>query len=158
MTYFGEEHTKLLRNLIQQNVEFILLGGHAAIYYGVRRTTSDIDILVKPSSENGKKVLQAFEKSGLVVEDIVPEDFETQMVLSFGMEPNAVDMMNYIIGLDIQAVFANSLPVEIGDLKLRMIDIRDLITNKEALHREGDKQFTDQQDIYTLRKIAEQKG
>lgn len=157
MAYFSEEHFKILRNLVTQDVEFILLGGHAAIYYGVRRTTSDIDILVKPTIENGKKVLKAFEKSGLVVEDIVPEDFENQLVLSFGMEPNAVDMMNYILGLNIETVFVNSLPVEIGGLKLKMIDIRDLITNKEALNREGDKKFTDQQDIYTLKKIAFQR-
>ena len=154
MAYFSEEHFKLLRNLVAQDVEFILLGGHAAIYYGVRRTTSDIDILVKPTNENGKRVLKAFEKSGLVVEDIVPDDFKNQMVLSFGLEPNAVDMMNYIIGLDIETVFVNSLPVEIGGLKLKMIDIRDLIINKESLNREGDKKFTDQQDIFTLKKIA----
>jgi hypothetical protein len=36
----------------------ILIGRHAAIYYGVRRTTGDLDILIEPTKENGAKVMR----------------------------------------------------------------------------------------------------
>lgn len=51
------------------DVKFILIGGHAAIYYGVNRNTGDLDILIEASQENGQRLLNALKKMGLEVPD-----------------------------------------------------------------------------------------
>lgn len=58
MGFFSRVHERVIRKFLLHDVDFVLIGGHAVVFYGVRRTTSDIDILVRPSLENGKKILK----------------------------------------------------------------------------------------------------
>ena len=41
----------------KQKVEYMIAGGYAVIFHGYGRTTGDLDIWVKPSPENQKKLL-----------------------------------------------------------------------------------------------------
>ena len=92
MSFFSKVHERILRKFIFHDVDFVLIGGHAAIFYGVRRTTSDIDILVRPSLENGTRILKAFKDLKLETEDIKATDFTGDQVFTFGMEPDSVDI------------------------------------------------------------------
>ena len=74
MSIFNEVHQNFLRLLIKNKVEFILIGGYAVILHGGNRTTSDIDLLIKPTKENGQKVIETFNEAGLEIEDISAED------------------------------------------------------------------------------------
>jgi hypothetical protein len=129
------------------------MGGHASIIYGVRRTTSDLDILIRPTVENGTKILKAFKSLQLDIGSIVADDFVKEQVFSFGMEPDAVDILNFSRGVSLEEIFANSSYKKIDDLRFRLIDIRDLIRNKESLGRSAEKGLVDQQDILALRRI-----
>jgi len=153
MKSLNKEHLQILTCFLNKKVDFLLLGGHAAIFYGVRRTTSDIDILVRPTFENGERILSAFQELKLLVDDISPQDFEKNIVLSFGEEPNAVDLINYMVGVDIEKVFNNARIVNYDGFKVKMIDVYDLLANKESLNRTGEKGFSDQLDILVLKKI-----
>ena len=157
MSFFGRAHERLLRKFILRGVDFVLMGGHAVVFYGVRRTTSDIDILVRPTMDNGKRILSAFKDLKLEVAGIHPEDFEKDQVFTFGMEPDAVDIMNFSRGVLLEDIFENAGSKKIDDLKIRIIDIRDLLKNKESLNRKGEKSLTDQQDILALRRILKTK-
>jgi len=94
VSLYTEEHIRLLKSLLDCQVKFILIGGHAAIYYGVNRNTGDLDILIEPTAENGKLLVSALKENGLEVPTILPEEFEKELVLSFGLEPDAVDIIN----------------------------------------------------------------
>lgn len=131
------------------------MGGHAAVFYGVRRTTSDIDILVRPTLENGTKILKAFKDLKLEAEGIQPGDFAAEQVFTFGMEPDAVDILTFSRGVSTEDIFENASHIKIDDLSLRIIDIKDLIKNKESLKRGTEKNLVDQQDIVALRRILE---
>lgn len=149
----SKEHIRFLKSLLKFNVKFLIIGGHASIYYGVRRTTSDLDILIEPTQDNGKKLLAAFSDLNLEVPEILPSEFEKNLVLAFGFEPDAIDIINYTPGVDIEAVFKNSVSVDFSGIKVPMMDIRDLVKNKEALHREGEKALMDKYDAEVLKKI-----
>lgn len=157
MSFFSRTHERLLRKFIVHNVDFILIGGHAAVFYGVRRTTSDMDILVRPTIENGKRILKAFQDLKLSIEGIQEEDFTKEQVFTFGVEPEAVDIITFSRGISIEDVFKNSIVKKLDDLKIRIIDIRDLLRNKENLNRSGEKNLVDQQDILALRRILKRK-
>ena len=65
----------------------------------------------------------------------------------------AVDLRNYIVGVDIETAFEKATIVSVEDIQIKVIDIRDLLQNKLALNRTGVKGLTDQQDILVLKKI-----
>lgn len=157
MSFFSRDHERILRKFIRHEVEYVLMGGHAIVFHGVRRTTSDMDILVRPTVENGNKILAAFKDLKLQVDDIKPEDFLSEQVLTFGMEPNAVDLLTFSRGVLLEDVFKNAVIRKINDLKVNIIDIRDLLKNKESLNRKGEKSLVDQQDILALRRILKSK-
>jgi hypothetical protein len=151
----SKEHIRFLKSLLKFNVTFLIIGGHASIYYGVRRTTSDLDILIEPTQANGKKLLDAFSELKLEVPEITPSEFEKNLVLAFGFEPDAIDIINFTPGVDIEAVFKNSISVDFSGIQVPMIDIRDLLKNKEAVHREGEKALMDKYDAEVLKKIIQ---
>ncbi len=155
MRSHSKEHIRFLKSLLKFNVTFLIIGGHASIYYGVRRTTSDLDILIEPTQANGKKLLDAFSELKLEVPEITPSEFEKNLVLAFGFEPDAIDIINFTPGVDIEAVFKNSISVDFSGIQVPMIDIRDLLKNKEAVHREGEKALMDKYDAEVLKKIIQ---
>jgi hypothetical protein len=72
------DHIKLLKCFLESHVKFMLVGGHAAIYYGVNRNTGDLDILIEPTQENGLRLLDALRAMGLEIPEIDPREFERQ--------------------------------------------------------------------------------
>jgi predicted nucleotidyltransferase len=152
------EHLRFLKSLLKFRVKFLIIGGHASIYYGVRRTTSDLDILIEPTMANGESLLSALEFLNLEVPDILPNEFTSNLILSFGLEPDAVDILNYTPGIEFQKVYTNSISVDFSGIKVPMIDIRDLIRNKEALNRDDEKALMDRYDVEVLKKIIQKKS
>ncbi len=157
MPLHSKEHIKLLKALVRNEVKFLLIGGHAAIYYGVHRNTGDLDILVEPTRHNGNKLVKALLEIGLEVPEILPEEFEKELVLGFGFEPDAVDILNYTPGIDFEVTYQNSILINFEGISVRVIDIRDLIRNKEALNRTGEKSLMDKYDAEVLKKILKKK-
>lgn len=149
----SKEHVRFLKALQKFGVKFLIIGGHASIYHGVRRTTSDLDIFIEPTKANGEKVIASLRSLGLDVPDTQPSEFEVNLVLSFGFEPDSVDIINYTPGLEFENVYKNSIQVDLSGVNVRMIDIRDLILNKENLNRQGEKALLDKYDVEVLRKI-----
>lgn len=87
MSIFSEYHLNFLKTLIENGVRFIIVGGQAAIYYGVRRGTGDLDLLIEPTAQNGEKILKAFHQLNLQVDEIKPKEFEQSLFLRLGFEP-----------------------------------------------------------------------
>lgn len=158
MALYSKDHLKLLRALLKHSVKFIIIGGHAAIYYGVNRNTGDLDILIEPSSENGQRLIKALADMKLEIPEIKPEEFTQKLVLSFGLEPDAVDILNYTPGINFELAYVNSIIINFSGLNINMIDIRDLIRNKESLKRKDEKSHLDKYDAEILKKILKEKN
>jgi hypothetical protein len=142
-------HIRLVRALSAEKAAFMLIGGHAALVYGSSRTTGDMDLLVRPDRENGEKVIRAFLALGLDCGNLIPEDFEGNLVLTFGLEPDAVDIINRLKGSSYEEVSANAFRMEANPPEqmtmirlagvpspyplLRTIAIQILLNNRVAL-------------------------
>jgi hypothetical protein len=158
MSFFSVVHERIIRKFTRHGVDFVLIGGHAVVFYGVRRTTGDIDILVRPTLENGTRIIKAFKDLKLELVDIIPADFTKEQVFSFGMEPDAVDILTFSRGVSLEQIFANCTTTKIDKHLLKIIDIRDLLANKESLNRNPEKNLVDQQDILALRRILKSRS
>ena len=74
-------------------------------------------------------------------------------VFTFGLEPEAVDILTYTKGIKTDTIFENAQLARIDEMDVRIIDVRDLLKNKEALERQGEKRLVDEQDILALSRI-----
>ena len=78
-------------------------------------------------------------------------------MLTFGLEPEAVDILNFAPGIEFRSAYENAVEETFSGLKIRIIDIHDLIKNKEHLQRKGEKSLLDKYDVEVLKKILKRK-
>lgn len=101
--------------------------------------------------------MKAFKDLKLQTDDIQASDFTQEQVFTFGMEPDAVDIQTFSNGVLLDDIFRNATAAKIDDLKVKIIDIKDLLKNNENIHRSREKNLVDQQDILALRRILKSK-
>lgn len=155
LTLFSTFQNQVLEALSKHGIKYIIVGGVATIFHGVMRSTGDLDILVQATTNNGEKILSAFKELSLETEDITKSDFEGELFLSFGFEPDAIDLMTFTPGINFETAYSRAEKIKGSDI--RVVSLEDLITNKESLHREGSKEHLDKFDIEELKKIRRAK-
>ena len=112
--------------------------------------TEDLDILYQPSPENGKKLLDSLSILGYDINSFLNHDFTKPTHFRLGEVPNTIDLINDITGVDLNTVFSRGINLKVQDLKVPVISIEDLITNKKALNT-----YKDLADAEMLIKIKE---
>ena len=53
----------VFKSFQQHDVRYVVIGGIAAVLYGVPRATFDLDILIEATSENAQRLLDAIRES-----------------------------------------------------------------------------------------------
>lgn len=138
---FQDDFRDFLYALNEQEVEYILVGGFSVIIHGYSRTTGDMDIWVRKTSENYKKLEKAFFKFGMFVFDMTEWNFLNHPewnVISYGKSPVAIDIMTEVKGLDFELAFENAKVYNDGGLKVRTLHKNQLIEFKIASGRSKD--------------------
>lgn len=101
----------LLQLLSDEEVEYLVVGGYAVIYHAQPRSTKDLDIWLKPSAENAKKIGNVFHKFGIPLIDITLDDFANEeLQYAIGMPPSMIDFLTSIPGLDFDQCWKNRRP------------------------------------------------
>ena len=105
---------------------------------------------VDPFLENYHKVHLAFRDFGMPVFDMTIENFlgDSNDVYSFGREPQKIDIMTAVKGLDFNEAYLNRIQSVLEDTELCVIGVDDLIKAKTAVSRTKDKL-----DIEMLKKL-----
>lgn len=84
----NQDYKDILQSLLDQKVEFVLVGAYAMSKYGLVRATGDIDLFVNPTQENSKKIYRALLQFGAPVDDIDKGTFSQRgIVLQIGVIP-----------------------------------------------------------------------
>lgn len=151
---FNKDFQDFLKAFNDNNVDYILLGGYAVILHGYARTTGDMDLFVRRTSENYKKIVLAFRDFGMPIFDMTIDNFlnnDKIDVFSFGVPPVSIDIMTSAKELDFEESFKKSEIQIIDDLEIRVVHIIDLIRQKKSVNRPKDIN-----DILHLRKLEEE--
>lgn len=154
-----EEHKSFLFQLIDNKVEFILVGGMAVIYHGYPRTTGDIDIWLKPDNENKKKLIQVLKKDKVFEEDINflnSLDFQNHLVFHIGEEPNKIDFLTHISGVRYQDADEMKKLFELEGYKIPILHINHLIISKLSSERIKDK--ADAEELQKIENLKKKKS
>jgi hypothetical protein len=138
---------ELTKRLIAARVEFVLVGGFAAVAHGALRSTQDIDICCRFSEENLMRIQSALAdlhpvhnpRTDLPL-NLTPELCDRLKNLYLKTDLGIIDCLGEILGVgDYDEVFKHSVELELPIGKCRVIDIDALIAAKEAMNRDHDR-------------------
>ena len=142
----------VLKALTKFKVEFMLAGGYAVNFHGYNRTTSDLDIWVKPAEENKKRIFDSLLSLGFskeMSEQVDKLDFSKPFCFSIGTEPVSIDIFNHMTGVNYAEAEKNMIPFKFSDsVSVHYIHLTDLVKNKMLTNRLKDKA-----DVEELQKI-----
>lgn len=141
------EFTELLKVLSRHEVEFILVGGLAAIVQGAPVFTFDLDIVFLKTPENLPRLLAALQEVDARYLDpagrhIVPDAEKLasfrmhQLVTSLG----SLDVMETIgAGMSYKDLIDDTQISEVAGVKVRVLGLKTIILSKEQANRDKDR-------------------
>lgn len=129
----------ILSGFCEEKVEFILVGAYALAVYGFPRATGDIDLWIRCSSENARRVVRALTTFGAPPSGIDEEALRApDNVLQIGVAPRRIDILTSIDGVDFDDAWRDRTDTEVEGLKVSVIGRRHLVLNKKAVGRPQD--------------------
>ena len=152
---------RLLQRLATANLDFVIVGGFAAMLHDSALLTRDLDVCMVLDEANLAKLRE-------VLADLSPVHRFTPARLPFSPVPSpgttlhnlylettwgAFDVITVIKGVgDLQRIKSGAVEIELMGVKCRLIGLDDLITVKEAVGRPKDLMAaTELRAIRTLR-------
>jgi predicted nucleotidyltransferase len=141
------ETLALLQRLHASGVDFVIIGGVAAIAHGSAVTTEDLDVCAPLTGESAKSIVEALGdahprwrmRPDLPV--ITPEDHRLVGIKNLYLSTNfgQLDVLGELPDVCSYAeLAARAVEVNFGALRCKMIDIDTLIAAKRAAGREHD--------------------
>ena len=126
--------------LNKHEIEYLLVGGYAVIYYKVQRYTRDIDFFIRPVKPNAEKMLLVMQEFGMGSLGLTADDFLDDLIIQIGFEPNRIDILKSVSGLEFIECYKNREIAALEDgTQLNIISKDDLIKSKLAAGRDKDK-------------------
>jgi hypothetical protein len=136
----NRDFAEMLGALSARQAEFLVVGAYAMAAHGVPRATGDIDIWVRPTSENARKVWAALQDFGAPLMDLTLEDLQTQgMVFQIGIAPSRIDILTRISGVEFEAAWTHRVEIQVDNHSIPVLGKLDLIANKKAAGRPKDQ-------------------
>jgi hypothetical protein len=130
---------ELFKILNEEQVRYLVVGAYAVTYHTEPRYTKDLDILIEPSVENAERVWTALVKFGAPMADATIQNFtDENMVYQIGVEPNRIDIMMSIAGLDFEQAWVSRATSQYGDQEIYILGLDALIVAKKASGRPQD--------------------
>jgi hypothetical protein len=125
--------------LIANGVEFVIVGAHALALHGAPRFTGDLDIFVRPTEDNGHRLLAAIAAFGFPTALISPPDIVAGIkVVEMGLPPVQIHVMSHIDGVSWDEVWQGRKNGEFGSQLVAFIGREAFLRNKRAAGRPKD--------------------
>jgi hypothetical protein len=131
----------LLAALDQAGAEFLIVGAYAMALHGVPRATGDLDVLVRPSEDNARRVWTALEVFGAPLEatGLTLLDLSTEgTIYQMGLPPRRIDIITAITGVSFDEAWAGREQISIAARAVAFIGRAELVKNKRATGRPKD--------------------
>ena len=144
----NKDYRDILSELSAAGAEYLLVGAYALASHGLVRATSDIDLWVRPTAANAKRVVEALLAFGAPADQLSAALFtQPDQVMQIGVAPLRIDILTSVSGLEFGDAWARKEVVDLGGLTVSVLCLEDLAANKRATGRP--------QDIVDLRWIDE---
>ncbi|KPK18305.1 MAG: hypothetical protein AMK69_24980 [Nitrospira bacterium SG8_3] len=133
-----EDFKDFIETLNKNNVEYVIVGAFALAFHGHPRATGDIDIWLRPTSQNANAVLKALNDFGFGELDISEGDILSGKIIQLGHPPVRIDLITLMEGVTHEEIWDGRLSGTFGDQEVFYIGRDEFIRNKKAIGRHKD--------------------
>lgn len=135
----NRDFVEMLAALSEAGAEFMVVGAHAVAVYATPRATGDLDLWVRPTPENARRVWSALLSFGAPLDDLKEEDLLVEdLVYQIGVAPNRIDVLPGIAGVTFDEAWPDRTLTEVGGVQVPVIGREALIRAKRAAGRPRD--------------------
>jgi hypothetical protein len=133
---FSQDFKEFVKLLIENQVEYLIVGGYAVGIHGHPRYTGDLDIWLNPTHKNADLILECVNTFGFSSYGLSKNDFTKEgNIIQLGYPPLRIDLLTQIDGVTFETCFRNRKIVEIDELSVNFIGYQDLLKNKKSSGR-----------------------
>jgi len=150
-----DKFLQVINQFEKENVEYVLIGGFAVVLHGFPRLTQDIDVFIRPTEENVKRLQRALKKvfDDNSIDEITYDELARYPVIRYGTP----DGFNIDIIAQIgEAIQFDDIEYDVMKVEghgLKIADEHSLIRMKENTMRE-----IDQADVRFLKEKLKRKS
>jgi len=129
----------LLKSLNAHAVGYVVIGAAAFPVHGYSQATLDIDIFIRPTPENTRRVREALLGFGYDLSEVSEEDLLTKKIL---IRQCAVetDLPPFVKGVTFDEVWAKRIMDRYGNTEASFAHLDDLIRMKQAANHPKDQE------------------
>jgi hypothetical protein len=125
--------------LNSRGAEYVVVGAFALAYHSEPRFTGDLDLVIRRTPDNAKRVIDALEAFGFSSLGITSDDLLSEgKVIQLGVRPNRIDLLNFLSGVDTEAVWRKRIAGDLDGVPVFYIDLESFRKNKLAAGRDKD--------------------
>ncbi len=127
-----EDLKLLLEAFNTHGVEYLLIGGYALYALGYQRGTIDIDVVLRPTLEQGERVRSALlVLPDKVAEDLLPQWFTEGETIRVA-DAFVVDLMFNACGETFESLQPHAVTIDFEGVPIRTIDLEGLLKTKQS--------------------------
>jgi hypothetical protein len=130
----------VLASFEQNEVRYVVLGGVAAILYGVPRMTYDLDILIDATEENAGRLLKALDEAGFTTTELTNPQRVASSDMSIFEDFVRLDVLTNTPGLSFEEAWQDKQTIAYQGQAFYMVSLRHLLDSKRAAARDIDLQ------------------
>ncbi len=136
----NRDFVEMLSALSDAGAEYLVVGAHAMAVHGRPRATGDLDIWIRPTEENARRVWSALGEFGAPLHDLEVEELASpDLVLQIGIAPRRIDLMTSLTGISFDEAWPKRVVVPIEGVDVPVIGKYELVRNKKAVGRPRDE-------------------
>jgi Nucleotidyl transferase of unknown function (DUF2204) len=137
--HLSNDLREFIKLLNSRDVDYLIVGAYSLAFHARPRFTGDLDILIRPSTPNARKLMQVLQEFGFTDSQINASDFtEPDQVIQLGRAPNRIDLLTSITGVTISDAFSSKVSGDVDGLPVIFLSKELLIANKRAVGRPQD--------------------
>lgn len=125
-------------SLSSHEVRYLVIGGIAAVLYGVPRATFDLDILIRADRENAERLLRALLAAGLATAELTTPDELLANEITIFNDRVRIDVQTSTPGLDFEEAWRRRETMSYEGQPFFVVSKEDLVASKRAAGRPVD--------------------
>ena len=125
----------VFRSFQKHNVQYLVIGGIAAVLYGVPRATFNLDILIEASNENARRLLDALLDAGLGTALLTNKDEILANEITIFKDRVRIDVQTKTPGLIFEDAWKRKQIMNYQGQEFYVACVEDLVASKKAAGR-----------------------
>jgi hypothetical protein len=135
----NRDFVEMLSALRDAGADYLVVGAHALAAHGRPRATGDLDLWVRATADNARRVYAALQAFGAPLAELSVNDLTSpDVVFQIGVAPARIDILTSVSGVRFDEAWKDRITVPVAGLDVPVIGRAALIRNKRAAGRPRD--------------------